>query len=1194
MLEQNIHTVFDLPPTTPPCIVKIQDFDAAQVVQDNMQEYVITPTVGAALTRLVDRIIASCIRQEAGQGHYLHGSFGSGKSHFMSVLGLILENNPVVWQKEHPVIRSIQQAHQAWLAEHPILVVPVYMLGASSLRMACYNAANARLQNLGLPPCDFSDADKVIASFRAEVERYGDTVFQQFEQASGITRKRFDRLAKSDQGEKDTLAGAILAYRQVGRVEQVQLYPDKFSDGMAALTRHVKAHNFFGIVFMIDELILYLTGKSGRNYIDEFNDLVALADNSALDRAVPLWSVVSKQRNIQETVPDDSSQQRVFEAIDHHKDRFPETTDLADTELIPIVQERVLRVRPGMEDLLRRAVEETVNGLEEETRITLLQDFTLADFRRVYPFHPALIRTLIDITARLSRERAAIRLLYELLIERNPNLPIGSLISFASLFDVVFLPKGLTGGSINPELDAVRQTYYDRLLPVIEELYASDVDKAERARLIVKTTLLCGLTKTLRSDITVERILHLNYQDLRGRTAIGSYTSIAQILSELDNRSELVRFSPKPTNHALGVISISLASGVQLADVLKRVQVNWRQRLEAFNSLMKTLMNRPIQNSEIPNYECAWRGAKRRGKVRFVNIAELTFDQMAVPVGMEFALFIDIPFEADKNHPRDEDLKVIERARARLQPGPIGFWLPVEFTPDDIRDLEEYAKILELEGNPNTYLEDYGRSQRQALEQKLVGQKISKARAVSDRLVQVYKGTGAEVTFLDATITPSLDADSLGAALDRIGSTVFDRLYPYHPRFSAAIEANQRNLRHLLEEFLIPAAVGSGSVPKNPDLDGWLTRLGEPLELAERGATQWTLRPNSRYLAKLDELATGKRVETDKIRRGLEEAFGFNRDLSDTFLLFLIRARGYRALRGSQAISRVDYGGLDGLVLEQGERLAPHEWTQAKDMVKNVWQIRPAAEELTIAAQDALWRQVNASANTAQAVLSNLQKKLRAVLQALTICPEDSLRLGGVDAANQLNSLAVRSDLDGYEGLRALLGWKPTRATLTREQAVKQLARRDHTLEILNSLQTDTLKRVITLASSNQPGAIEALAGLRQALIGMDETAELASHLASWNKQANKVIDEAIRRPDNKGNGPTVTDDEQKTVRTDKKIQIASARLVSAGNTIDLSQAQKTEAWLQELLRQETFSSLQGEVEIILKVIVSQSKDEKA
>jgi hypothetical protein len=1175
MTQSAIIKIFDLPASVPPCIVKIQDFDADQVIQENVRDYVISESVGSALERVVDRIITSCKRQEAGQGHYLHGSFGSGKSHFMAILGLILENNPAIWSKVHPTIKVIQENHGEWLASHKVLVVPIYMLGQTSLRMACYNAVNTRLQFLHLEPHEFSDADNVITSFRIEAERYGEIVFQKLEQSTGITHKRFDRDAAGEQDEKDALAQTILEYHKTSRAERVQLYPDKFSDGMAALTRHAQAQGFSGIVFLIDELILYLTGKSGREYTDEFNDLVALADNSALDRVIPLWVIVSKQRNIAETVPDDSSQQGVFEAIEHHKDRFPETTELADTELVPIVRERVLRVRPGMEDLLQRAVEETINSLEKEIRDTLLQDFTLEDFRQVYPFHPALIRTLIDITARLSRERAAIRLLYELLIERHADLPIGSLIPFTSLFDVVFLPQGLTGGSSNAELDAVRQTFYERLLPVIQEMYP-ETDKANRAQLIVKTILLCGLSKSLHNDITVERILNLNYQDLRGRTMIGSYQTIAQTLSELDSKSELVHFSPKPDNPALGIVSISLASGVQLADVLKRVRVNWRQRLDAFNGLMKGLIGHPIQNSEIAGYECAWRGTRRYGKVRFINVAELTLDQIVLPISMEFVLFVDIPFEADRTHPRDEDLKTIERARTTLQPRPIGFWLPAEFTPDDLSDLDEYARILELETNPGSYLDDYGRNQRQALESKLVGQKISKARALNDRLVQVYKGAGASVMFLDSTITPSLDADNLGAALDRIASAVFDRLYPYHPRFSAAIEANQRNLSHLLEEFMIPATVGNGSVPRNPDLDGWLTRLGIPLELAEQGATQWTLRLTSRYLAKLDELSSGKRVETNKIRRGLVEAFGFNRDLSDTFLLYLIRAKGYRVTKDGQIVPEVSYGSLDGLTLEQGERLSPVEWVQSKDLAKNLWQIRPAAEELTIAAQDSLWRQINSAASTAQSALNDLQKKMNSALQILAIAADQSLRLTLVLSAIDFTSLAMRSDLDGYEGLRSLLNWTPTQASLKREQVLNQITRRTQTVETLDLLQSDTLNRVITLAKNGQAGAIEALVGLRKTLIETDETAELASHLTSWKKLANKVIDEAINKE---------IKDIKKISDSNRKFKITSAQFVASSQTVELDQKQ-VKAWIQELLGNDAYQSVSGEAEIVLKIML--------
>lgn len=96
MTDLTIRDVFDLPPTIPRCIVKIQDFDDEQTLQENIRDYVITETVADEMERLMDRFVASCVRHEAGEGHYLDGSFGSGKSHFMAILGLILENKPAV------------------------------------------------------------------------------------------------------------------------------------------------------------------------------------------------------------------------------------------------------------------------------------------------------------------------------------------------------------------------------------------------------------------------------------------------------------------------------------------------------------------------------------------------------------------------------------------------------------------------------------------------------------------------------------------------------------------------------------------------------------------------------------------------------------------------------------------------------------------------------------------------------------------------------------------------------------------------------------------------------------------------------------------------------------------------------------------------------------------------------------------
>ena len=1183
MTELTIRDVFDLPTTIPRCIVKIVDFDDQQTLQENIRDYVITDAVAEEMQRLVDRMVTSCKRLEAGEGHYLHGSFGSGKSHFMAILGLILENNPAIWAKDHPAIHAIQKAHGDWLAEHRILVVPVYMLGqATNFQTACYNAVNQRLQQLEVPLCEFSDADNVIASFRLDEERYGDVVYQRFQEATGLSRKRFDKMAASDRQERDELARQILSYELPTRTERAQLYPEKFSDGMAALTRHAQVHGFAGIVFLVDELILYLTGKAGREYLDEFNDLVALADNSALDRTVPLWVIVAKQRNIVDTVPEDTGQQHIFDAMEHHKDRFPETTELADTELVPIVEERVLRPREGMDRPLQKAFEDTLASLSEDVRTTLLHDLTPDDFRRVYPFHPALIRTLIDVSARLSRERAAIRVLYELLIERHPDLPVGSLVPYATLFDVVFLPQGITGGSSNEELETVRHTYYQHLAPLIQQGY-EESEQAQRAQLIVKTVMLASLSKTLREAITVERILHLNYQDLRGRTPFGSYQAIAGILADLDNRSELVHFIPNPTNPALGVVSITLASGAQLSDVLKRVQVNWRQRLEAFTGLMKDLLGKPIQNSEIPNYERVWRGSCRRGRVRFANVAELSTNDMIVANADEFTLFIDYPFNADVAHSRADDQKVVDRATDRLPQVPVGFWLPAEFTADDLRDLEEYAMMIEVESNPGQYLGEYGRTQRQELETTLAGQRRTKARALLERLLEAYKGLGTSVRFLDPAITTSLDAETLGAALDRVADAVCDRLYPHHPRFST--EANQRALRRLLEDFLVPAALGDGSVPRSPDLDGWLTRLGEPLELAEQGAQNWTMRPQSRYLGKLEELAVGKRIQADEISRGLTEAFGFNRDLCDTFLLYLIRGRGYRALRNDQPIAEVDYGDLARLVLERGERLQAHEWAQVKELIQNTWGVRPPAAELTVAAQDQLWRQLNAASRNTREDLDDIDRRLTDVLAKVEVPAEESPRLAVVKAASAFNSLAMREDIDSFDGLRALLGWKPDQPAVDRQAAAAQIGRRQRTKSTLVSdLQTDTLDRIGTLAQGKNAEARSAWETVRGFLAQTEEEADLSSHVVSWMKQANEIIDNALRpsagSPEPGREPPTVTG------REGPELHIESIRVEVDGQAFELA-SPEVEALVREALLKADTLSVGERSEIVIRVVLS-------
>ena len=1128
MTDLNLRDVFDLPATVPGCVVKIQDFDDEQTLRRNVRDYVITDVIAAEMGRLVERIVDSCVRHEAGAGHALHATLGVGKSHFMSILGLLLENNPAIWGKAHPLIQTIQERHGIWLAQHPLLVVPVYMPGQTDLQSACYNAANERLAHLGVAPCEFSDADKIITAFRAEAGRYGDVVYQQFESATGISQRRFDRMAASDQARRDDLARQILTYRNPSRGARVQLYPQRFSDGMATLTRHAQAHGFAGVVLLIDDLIPYLMDKPRREYMDELDDLVAMTDNGALDRAVPLWAIVARPRDVLSEAPGLLPVR--------YGDHFPETTELPDRALVPVIAARVLRVRADQQAAWPERAERALGALDEATLDTLAHEWPRDDLRRLYPFYPALLRTALDVGARLGHAGPPLCLFYRALIERGPTWTADAPFPYAALFDLIFSPEGLAGGARQRELEAVRQTYDEWLAPLIDRLYGPE-EMAQQAHLIVKTALLCGLSPSMRDEITVARILHLNQRALRAPTRDAACATIARVLTDLDEHSPLVRFVPHAAEVARGLVSVTLASGARLSDVLERVQLNWRQRMGAFTDLMEDLLGQPIEAGEIGDYVWLWRGSRRRGRVRFVDVAGLSLNDMSVADGDAFTLFVDNPFDADV----DKDIEVIAHAQDALPTLPVGFWLPLLFMSDDRRDLDRYARLLEVESSPSQYLEMYSHAQRRELEVELEDQKRVLAESLRVRLTEVYLGPQATVRFLDPAITPALDAGSLDVALQHIADAVCDRLYPEHPRFP--VPAEQASLRRLLKDFLVAAALGGGAVPRNPELDTLLTNLGEPLALAERGAQRWRLQPSSRYLGKLETLAAGRRVEVNKICQGLVEAFGFNPDLCDTFLLYLIRGRGYRALREGRPVPDVDYGGLGGLVLERGERLAIHEWAQVKRFIQDTWHLRDPTTELTVAAQDQLWRQLNAAARGARRDLDKARRQLVAALNQVAQPLKRASRLDVLDAAIALNFEAMREYIDPYDGLRMLLNWRPDRPGVTRETAAAQIARRQRTQMALDDLQTDTLARVVTLAHGGDSAAQAAWDDVCRFLSATDEEADLSSHIVAWTQRANQIIDAALQARAARVGPPP-------------QGRVASAQVEVDGEMVDLDPAQ--------------------------------------
>ena len=79
--ELLVRKVLDLPDEVPECVVNIRQFDDPAVLAENVRDYVITPRVAQELKGFTRRLHRSVEWHEGGRGHFVHGSFGSGKSH---------------------------------------------------------------------------------------------------------------------------------------------------------------------------------------------------------------------------------------------------------------------------------------------------------------------------------------------------------------------------------------------------------------------------------------------------------------------------------------------------------------------------------------------------------------------------------------------------------------------------------------------------------------------------------------------------------------------------------------------------------------------------------------------------------------------------------------------------------------------------------------------------------------------------------------------------------------------------------------------------------------------------------------------------------------------------------------------------------------------------------------------------------
>ncbi|UNS98184.1 phage resistance protein [Streptomyces tubbatahanensis] len=478
-------------------------------------------------------LIKAALDARTSKAAYLHGSFGSGKSHFMAVLHALLRGDQSARSRTDfdPVLGK----HE-WLGtdRRKFLLVPYHMLGAKSLEQRVLGRYVSHVKKLHpeapVPPVYRTDA--LFADVRSLRQRIGDQAFigglaGEDGAGSGEAADTDDEWGDAFAWTPELLDTALSAEEYDGSEELNLVSPSSPTElraklvhdasttwfpgfaqnaaedehgfisldaGLAVIAEHAKSLGYDALILFMDELILWLANRiHDQKFVsreaDKITNFVEGADSR---RAIPVVSFIARQRDLRELIGEEVSgaaETAIQDSLSLASGRFDKIT-LEDRNLPQIAHTRLLaprdaeaaakleaafarikRVGPQVWDVLLGSDEGTTTGADE------------ASFRLTYPFSPAFMDTLVHISSALQRSRTGLKLMGQLLADHRDDATLDQLIPLGDLYAVI-----ADGGdkpfveSLKAEFQAADKLYRGKLRPHLLATYEIDEEDVERYR----------------------------------------------------------------------------------------------------------------------------------------------------------------------------------------------------------------------------------------------------------------------------------------------------------------------------------------------------------------------------------------------------------------------------------------------------------------------------------------------------------------------------------------------------------------------------------------------------------------------------------------------------------------------------------------------------------------------------------------
>lgn len=820
-------------------VIQLEDVHSKDrgVLEELLNSFVFTEEVSFNLEVLFD-----AFSKPTGTGCFLKGNYGSGKSHFLAVLSILLEHMPLVDKREI--------ASRYLLREKRFLTVKIPLVRyPSSLKLE--EIILSSIEKEFPTPIILANHNRLVNDFNKYI------LPQHPEFLKERTQQQWQGLIQED---SLTAAREIVSY-----LNTLESVPLKYHyDREEAFERIRAAINGEGLVLLIDELSEFLKAKQKTtDFNEDVRYLQYLGEKAA---SSPLWIIASLQEGIEEI---GYLEEALFNRI---KDRYPKRLTLSSRHIEELIDKRLIIKKQGatahisqVYTNLRHAFPHLVMDKEK--------------FIQLYPTHPATIRMLEGLSLLFSQHRGVVDYIHYQIagdmsrqIEGMLDKPADTLLTPDTIFDH-FSHRIKETVEIAPYYN-IAFSYFQREIP---ELFKKEFDQ-KIALNLVKLLILTELSP-LEKRHTVRELTNMLVKKVTDLESGFNYDYIKEaILDRLLIEAAYIKSEPAE-NPLDAIYYLDLEANINqliaryTKELIKELKTKEQSCLGLLKAINPTYLPLSGLSEGRQKQFIRWENTTREGIVTLCDLRDVSLSEMELlsqnllkevaPLAQEtdFVLLMGLPVSIDEQKEYITKLLGYQQANALLQN--IVVWLPTYLTPQD----EDYCFTTYSHQILMQRCQNNDPHQLKPVLSKMVEKEMPRMREI---LTEVYfRGSLFNAQGERKTALKDLGYPAFEHLLKTIFSPLLSLSYPKHTEIMPYTDyITPHTIETLWTEFITLEKITLKQAQEK-DVQNSIETIAIPMGLAKKTANYFILNveatKNELIIDYLSHLLPGKRVKLENL-----------------------------------------------------------------------------------------------------------------------------------------------------------------------------------------------------------------------------------------------------------------------------------------------------------------------------------------